>query len=915
MKKLICCLGLFLFARTVYSSPISSLEFQVNVGNWLESCSEKITSNKTCTGLVDMGVSIVAMSIFQNEGKSFAVAKIKTSLSDAQTAWMSNTNLTQLVQVADNEFRWVSAETNDTAFPMCDPESMRIRFAGDTILIADSNRFAFAEAMDLSTNTIQLVKGSIRVADLLAPLWDAADNAIAKQEAGFGKVIMSAILKSAKDQMASIQDIPSIAIDIKSPSHDTRTMTLDLEFNDPSSSKTIISLLNWAADAWKDPSITEKQLSLFGLTDTLYFRNATSAQNTLRVIYEWPSTKDADVWKLVAGSVVGGLFSFGDSDSYPVHEESIMQAPVLKNISGFDPVQIETDICSSIFLDYVWSDSVSLSVEYLSIPNADLLEGTLTDIHMMSTTGVDVANTERPGSFGYNSDTKSGSIRLSTLKDGPTADSASFTLNLNVPVEVEQFILSKENPLIEQDGKGLCLLSISNSVIQLRSKGISLSESHIYALNEKGEFLNSKGSSRSKSHFRGEYRGAPAMVKVVQSAKTESVVIPFTNFPVNKESILKLSSAPTNTVVTRYAATSAKGYLNPDVDAVTKSSISLRANGTPALCFPISPCTKVKKTTIQSYLTGTKEFMYRGHSGGFSMSQGNVIWTLKPTNALGRASAIFGEAEIPLRTGISACSIDVSTNAVPLIPNQDLPAASVEYNVVWVENTSEGEVLEIQAFDLTGRPLKKDNRTSWKNKKTGSHFWGMPTRVTITYSTSATNIVIPFEIELKDGGLEEILAVRKKIIPFEEFISEVKEINQKSRRCGTLLSGNYYMTGQDNKPMANISQEIARSDPAGAEVFGYDLTPYKGYIFQRIPTEDGLKKERELKEHKWIGGSFESTGSSGTGALLATPVDPEDPAILIRWSSAYVNYNDCSEFKVVPSFSRGMEKAGWIQLR
>lgn len=915
MKKLPCFLSLVLLTGAAYSTPVPSLEFQANISNWLTSCSKEIASNKTCAGMTDMGISSVAISIFQEEGKSFAVARIETSLPDAQSAWLSNSNLTQLIQVADHEFRWVPTETNSTPFPMLNPESMRVRFVNDTILIADSTRFAFAEAIDLSTNTTQLVQGSIRIADLLSPLWDAADKTLAKQEEGFGKAIMSAILKSAKEQMVSIQDIPSITVNIKSPNHDKRAMTLDLEFSDPSSAETIISLLDSSTDAWKDPSITKKQLSLFGLFDTPYFHGATNSQNTLQVAYEWPSKEDAEIWKQIMGSVIGGLFSFESSDSYPIHEESILPTPEFKNIPEFDRAQIEADIRSSLFLEHAWSDSINLSVDYLSLPNADLLEGTLTDVRIMSTNGVDVATAERPGSFGYSSNTKSGSLRLRTLKDGPKADTASFTLNLSIPVEIEQFTLSKETPLIEKDGRGLCLLSISNSVIQLRSKGISLREAKIYALNEQGDFLGSRSGLRSEAHCRNEYDGLPVSVKVVRPVKTESIAISFKDFPVNKESKLKMPSSPTHAVITRYAATSITELSNPDMDAIDKCSVTLNTNGTTSLRFPLSSRTKLKKTTMQSYLTGTKEFIYRGSPGGWSMSGGSLIWSLAPTNALGQASAIFGDVDLTLRTGISTHSTEVSTNEVPLSPGQDLPSASVEHNVVWIKSTQDGEVLDIQAFDSTSRPLKKDNRTSSSNHKRGYFFWGMPASVTVTYSASQTNTVVPFEIELKEGGLKEIPAVRKKSRRLKEFITEVKDINNKSRRCGTLLSGNHYITGRNSKPAAHIPQEVAQADPSGVEIFGYDLTPYKGYTFQRIPSESDLKKEQKLKEHSWAGGSFESTGHSGTGALLAMPVNSGAPAILIQWSSVYVNYNDCSEFKVVPSSSRDRQKTGWIQLR
>ena len=99
MKKWICCLGLILCAGTVDAKPVSVLELQAGVEQWIESHSGLAGTNETYDALTTLGISNVAVSVLVDDGKIAVFSKVDTDLSDARATWLSQTNLIQLESV------------------------------------------------------------------------------------------------------------------------------------------------------------------------------------------------------------------------------------------------------------------------------------------------------------------------------------------------------------------------------------------------------------------------------------------------------------------------------------------------------------------------------------------------------------------------------------------------------------------------------------------------------------------------------------------------------------------------------------------------------------------------------------------------------------------------------------------------
>lgn len=914
MKKWICCAGLVVAAGVGWASPVTALDVRVNAAEWLNSHAE--VTNKASTALTALGISDLSFSVQVNDGAAFVAARIETTLPDAQAVWLSQTNLIQLEPVSAQDFKWTPPDSEKgPKLPVFD--NLRVRFSGGTVLIADAARLDVAAGLGSDPMNQTLLSGTTQISVLFDPLCRVVDRFVDAQEEGFGKAMIGGMWKSVRDQIEAMEDVPTTKIELVSIGPDARKMNMSFEYQDAAAAQKMQSFFGETADAWKNPAVTERQLSLMKLTDTPRFIESKLDEKVLGFVYEWPVSEDSEMLKIVGQAVFGGLSPMRSS-TFPVNEKETVAAPDIGNVDSFDAARVEKELRDGLFFNYQWSSSVEYVIDSLALPNVDLLEGTLTNVSVIATNGEEIISSKQKARFRYDDKKRSGSIKLPFTK-GEEPEKASFTLELSVPVQVEKYTLSLESPLMEKGDAGYCLTAISNSVISLRSKELSLRDAKIYVRDAAGDYLSRSGASWSDSNYRADYKGRPATVELVLPVKTESLSLDFKDQPAGEGAKLNMPSNPTNSVVTRYSLEAPEKFCDPDMAAFAAGSTTYVTNSgwkknECVLKFPKPEEVKVANAGVRTYLAGVDQFASPGQSG-YSYSSGMFSWTLENTNALKSASAIFGEVTAEFWSGTGSYTVDnLSTNPVPLIAGQELPTVSVEHNVVWVSLKNETEILGIQAFDATGRQLKKDNRTSWKNSMQGYFFWGKPVRVTVDYAAEKVSAVVPFQVEIKAGGLTDIASMKTQVEDFEERLQIMSEVSKKSLSTyGALLAANYYACNNKKEPIAKISLEVAQSDPVGASVFGYELKPYKGYYFKKVPTDDELKRETPVEKYEWSDGSFEAKRCSGV--VLAIPVDKTAPTLLSRWNDLYVNYGDFSTLESINTSSQEMKKAGWFRVR
>lgn len=918
MQKWMGLAGAMLLAGAVQAAPVTALDVRINAAEWMNSHAD--VTNKTSTAISALGISDLHFSVQVEEGTAFAVARIETTLPDAQSVWLNQTNLVQLESVSADEYKWIPAEPKKRGLKIPAFDNLRVRFDGSTVTVADPVRFPVAEQMDSAPMNQVLLRGAAKISVLFEPLCNVVESVIDAQEKGFGQAMIAGMWKSVAAQFNTSTDIPVTQFEIVSAGPDTRQMDLRLEYKNADAAQRVQSFFGASTDAWKNPAVSGKQLSLMKLTETPHFRGNTVKGNEVAFAYEWPVAADSDMLKIVGQSVFGGMSGMRRGNTFPLNEKQVIAVPNIGSVDRFNAAQAGEELRAALFFNHCWSSSVDFEFDYVDLPNTELVTATFTNISVTAAGGEEMAIPGRQPQFRFDPKDNSAQISLPIAKGEGEPSTVSFTIQLEVPTQIETHTLTPENYLMESGDKGCCLVAMSNSVVSLRSRNFPLREAKIYARDAEGDYLARSGASWSDSNYRATYNGSPASVELVWPVKTEPLTLTFTDLPAGKDAELKMPSSPTNSIVTRYTLEPPETFCDPDLDDFFASSMTYVTNAgwkkdRHELRFPKPENVEVEKIGIKTYLDGVDEFVSMGQKDGYSYADGMFVWRMNNTNELEAATAIFGEIAAEFWSGTGSYTADnLTTNATPLIAGQDLPAVSVEQNVVWVTAGKEAEILGVQAFDSTGRRLKKDNRTSWNHSRKGYFFWGKPVKVTVDYASEKAAITVPVEVLMDECGLCSRSLTQYKVDDFEELLEVVTEVSKKqSDDYGTLLAANYYADKMPDTPRADIPLEVAQSDPAGAEVFNYILKPYKGYYFKKIPTERDLKQERPLNTYQWSGGEFQA--SYCRGVLLALPVKEGAPAVLVRWGDMYVNYADCSKLESIDSDSRALEKAGWIRIR
>jgi hypothetical protein len=872
-----------------------------------------------------LGVSNFTAVVQVEDGTIRAFARIETSLPDAQKTWLDHPQVVQLEKVSANEFKWVFPEKKNK-LKIFSLQDIHVHFDGGSILVGQAQDLSRAKTIASKQMDRTLLNVSVNLTPLFEPVGKIIEEIIAGQEDGFGKAMLDGMWKSVHKKITAVQDLPVVELKITSTETDTLKMRIGFCYKTSGLAEKMQTFFSHSKGAWKNPALTEQQLSLLKLTASPHFVSSDLQGNHLSFLYKWSSLEDSKMLELVSQSLLGGLVSMHRPATFPLNSKEAIPAPEIRNMESFSATQFEKNIRKALFFTHCWSSSVDFTIDYIDLPNIDFLKTALTNVCVMTVTGENVAKKTRAGRLGYNSSDGSMMLSLALEKTKKKLSKASFTLRFDIPTKVKKYTLSAQNTCMEDGDSGLCLTEISNSVVNVRSHNLSLSNAKIYARDATGDYLRKPNSSWTRSNFRAEFNGMPATVEIVFPVKTETVEITFVDFPISAESEIKMPSNPTNSIITRYSMKRPQKFIDLDRDALMAGTMSYvtnagwKKNGH-ELRFPKQNGVEVGNQKMKAYLAGTDQFMAE-QNGVSSYSAGSFKWTLRNTNALDQATALWGAIDMTFWSGIETYSVNVTTNPTPLNADKRDVTASVEHNVVWIGGIKDYRILSIQAFDASGQQLKKGNQNSGKSttlngvsrKSRGYFFWGQPTRTVVTLATKKETVYLPFQIELKPGGLKDILAIQPKVAHFEEICDTLRFLNKNNTyRYGMRLAANYYATNYQNKPTAKIPLEMAQADRESASIFGYEAKPYKGYYFKKLPTAEELKRKMPFETYKWAGGTFQA--KSRSGVILALPVNPSDPTIMLVWGNLYVNYSDCSKLKQVDLRASERSTAGWIQVQ
>ena len=658
-------------------APEKALDVRVNVAEWLNTHADGANTNRFAA----LGISDFSATVQVDRGEVVLAARIETTLPDAKTVWLNQTNTVQLEAVSDNEFKLILTDAEDeTTLPILD--DLHLRFSGGSVLISDADHFEVAEGLDVAPMGNTLLEGTVQLSVLFEPVCRAVAEFIDTQEDGFGKAMIVGVWDSICSQLEELDDMPVTTVNIVSAAPDARRMSLGFVYQKASDAKGMQLFFKDPENAWKDPAITDRQLSMMELIETPYFKGSEIDGDTVCFSYEWQASEDAELLEIAGQAMFGGISWMYGTD-FPLNSKQTMNAPVLVNVDAVDAEVIEATIRGALFFNHKWSQSLSYEVDYLDVVNADLVEASIANVSVVSSNGTEVASSNQRAGFSYNEESRSASISL-PIEAGSDPATASFQSNLEIPAGFEKHTLSLNNPVFETAQGGCCLMALSNSVVEIRSKDLSFQDVKFYVRDEMGDYLQSRGRSWSESFFRGEYKGVPVTVDVVIPLNKETVAIGFKDLPAVE---LSMPDNPTSDVITRYSMERPELFSDPDMAAFSAECMTLVTNSgwrknQWQLAFPKPEGVKVKSVEMRTYLAGTDQMVFRG--GGYTYSLGaQFFWSLGNTKPLQSAGGIFGEITAEFWSGTGCYTVDLDPeNPVPLIDGQELPSVSVEHNAV-----------------------------------------------------------------------------------------------------------------------------------------------------------------------------------------------------------------------------------------
>ena len=136
---------------------------------------------------------------------------------------------------------------------------------------------------------------------------------------------------------------------------------------------------------------------------------------------------------------------------------------------------------------------------------------------------------------------------------------------------------------------------------------------------------------------------------------------------------------------------------------------------------------------------------------------------------------------------------------------------------------------------------------------------------------------------------------------------------------GDDLAGLYYLYYRNGKkPMKLFGKDIAHSDPAGQERFGYKAEPYKGYYFAVLSGAEanGVNKKYNRRSKKarfvWEKGIIDTSALTRHPDLVAIPQDRSQPTFFLQWGQVFMKPLNGKTLKYLPE---NYDKKGWMEAK
>jgi hypothetical protein len=591
-------------------------------------------------------------------------------------------------------------------------------------------------------------------------------------------------------------------------------------------------------------------------------------------------------------------------------------------------------ISDALFPGHYWSmgakPQMTLDLDTIDMPNAALAELTYEVKSIQSPDGKNVLRNEenqnkpriKPGSlFPAN-------IALNVKEGTPPADLAKASINfhLTVPValDVIDFMMGdKKGSVKDAAGIQVTLGRLEKDVAQVSTSGGK--SIRLIAHDQTGRTLASHETASTASSVSTRFAGIISTLRVVVTRRM--LEYPFgIEVDLNGGKALVLSREPEVPARMRFSPQPVPTYVDFTAEDLKNLTVSWMEdqqeswNDGLSLKLPQGPFSGYAVWEVHFFGNDKPYFL----TGSSTQGLNDISFTLDK-GTLKQVNAAFGKMQLNLHTDISRLVFVKKNNSQPApqeLPSGDMVSIKFDKNEI-TYSAGNAVVIQTIAYDARGKRLKLDQYTRNKGGRRSIYFWGVPTRFEIDVTTKTIEKLVPFEIKKRPVDEKAYSSFKQLIENQREVVHTIKSIDQARRKdrsyYGDDLAGLYYIYDRkQKKPLKLISRDIAHSDPAGQDRFGYQAQPYKGYYFtvlSGVETNSAKKKyNRRSKESRftWQKGTITTTTLTRHPDLVAIPEDKSQPTFLLQWGQVFMKPLDGKRLEYLP---HGYYNKGWVEAK
>ena len=685
-------------------------------------------------------------------------------------------------------------------------------------------------------------------------------------------------------------------------------------------------------------SIIKKLIELF--QDQRFAHDVQLKENRLTLKFSWAKENDQAFLAALSEATLGQLFarsmtlepSKGPVEVEYTDEPQLMTTIDVKRLKPIIPEMVK----QNLFPGHYWNSGdkpqMSLDLDPLDLPNGELAELSYEVTSIQTPGGQSVLRSDENKSEPklYPGNVFPGSLSLSIKKGtSPNAlGTAKIKFQLSLPVELQvlNFEKASQTESVKKAGEVQVVLNrLENDVVSVNYEGGK--SIRLVAYDQSGRALASKESMSSASSITTRFQGAVETLKVVVAKKV--LAYPFeVVVDLNGGKELALSRKPEIPTRLRYSNQPIRTYT--DFSDTDLSNLTVKwSEGTKyswtdflSIQLPRGPFSGYASWEVHFFGKNSPNFL----SGNSVQGVKEVSYQLDK-GTLKNCHAAFGKVQLNLNTDIKRLSFVKNNNGRPksqVLSSGDKVIVGFNKNAV-TYSSGKASVIQIIAYDSQGKRLKQDSFSHSRGGSRVVYFWGLPQRFNIDVAAQTLTKLIEFDINQRPLDERAYLAFKQSIENHREIVRTLKSIDRERRRdrsyYGDDLAGLFYLYDRKSKkPRKLIQKDIAVSDPAGQERFGYKVTPYKGYFFSVLAGNEingdkqNYTRRSDQKKFTWKEGSFSVVPLTRHPDLVATPENTSQPTFFLQWGQVYMKPLDGEALTYLPEnyYNQGWVEANFI---